>query len=215
MARPWGPPILLQTDYVRLPIEAKTALAHPPGVTVNTPAEDEYSMRTIANSNHASRRLAICLAAALTVLSAPATASAQNGASPSDAFGTIAGGAVGGTLGFFGGALLGSAGDCYEICWEIVIGAIGGQALGVPLGAHVGNQGRGHLPATLGASLLSVGVGIVGTSAFESENFYIVSMVAQLVAVTLTELKTSPDVSVTAGPQLVGDDVGVGITIQW
>ncbi len=172
-------------------------------------------MRTTANADHTRRRLAICLAAALTLLFAPTTASAQNGASPSDPFGTIAGGAVGGTLGFFGGALLGSAGDCYELCWGIVIGAMGGQALGVPLGAHAGNQGRGHLPATLGASLFSVGVGIVGTSAFESENFYLVSMVVQLVAVTLTELKTSPDISVGAGPQLVGDEVGVGITIQW
>lgn len=151
---------------------------------------------------------------AITFLSHTEHASAQDVPS-SNPGGAFVGAIAGGALGFIGGAHLGASGDCYEICGGILIGAVGGQILGVPLGAHLGNGGRGNLAAGLGASLVSVGIGIAGTYATSSEHFYLASMVAQVVAVTATEIRTSPDVSVTAGPRFIGNDLGVGVSIQW
>lgn len=153
--------------------------------------------------------------AALLALSNPTRLSAQDSPGQANPLGALVGAVAGGALGFIGGAYIGARGDCYEICGGIVVGALAGQTLGVPLGAHVGNGGRGNLTATLGASLLSVGVGIAGTHATSSENFFLASMVGQVAAVTVAEIKTSPNLSVSAGPRLVGEEVGVGLTIRW
>ncbi|NNF12022.1 MAG: hypothetical protein HKN72_02285 [Gemmatimonadetes bacterium] len=153
--------------------------------------------------------------AALAVVSQPTEVPAQDSPAQPNPVGALVGAVAGGALGFIGGVHLGATGDCYEICGGIIVGALAGQTLGVPLGAHLGNGGRGNLAATLGISLLSVGVGIAGTHATNSEHFYLLSMVGHVVAVTAAEIKTSPNISVSAGPRFTGGQAGVGVTIRW
>ena len=155
------------------------------------------------------------LTLAAAVIALPTYATSPEVASDWHPAGAVAGALIGGTLGFFGGGLLGSAGDCYEICGGLVFGALGGQALGVPLGAHLGNGGRGDLTVSLGLSVLAVGVGIVGTHATSSGHVYLAATVAQIAAVSTAEMRTSSNASLSVGPRLVGEDVGVGFTLRW
>ncbi len=108
-------------------------------------------------------------------------------------------GVIGGTVGVFGGGLIGSAvGGGNAICGddacgleEAVYGAILGESVTLPLGVHLANRGRGNYGLSL---LASVGIGALGILAVDASNDGIpllVVPVAQLVTSIAIERATS------------------------
>lgn len=160
------------------------------------------------------------IAAAITSLS-PAGVEAAKGqvASPArDAspFGAFAGALLGGTAGGTAGALIGVVGDCYEICDEILWGFLVGEALGAGLGAHAFNRGRGNLGLTLLASGGISAASLAVQASMGGEGRVLLGdAVAQLVAVTVVQVKTSPFVSVTPMVQPSADGIKAGLSLRW
>lgn len=75
-----------------------------------------------------------------------------------------AAGLLGGTIGFFGGAYVGAglaSGCAGDFCGigETIFGAAAGESLGIPLGVHLANGGRGNLLLEI---LASAGIGAAG-----------------------------------------------------
>lgn len=137
-------------------------------------------------------------------------------AAPRDASvgGTIIGAIVGGAVGFFGGAFLGASGDCYEICDEIVIGALVGEGLGMALGAYAANRGRGSLPVTLAAAGAVTGLGVLAAGSMGESGFWAL-VAAQVAAVTIAQVNTSPRVAVEPTVDLSTGGVGMSIRVRW
>ena len=125
------------------------------------------------------------------------------------------GGVVGGVAGFFAGALVGSSADCSELCADIILGALIGETVGVALGAHVLDDARGSLGADL---LVSTGVMVAGlglASLDSGDEFLYAAMIGQVIAVAITEVRTSPRIEATTAPRRTPEglalDVGVRI----
>ena len=108
-------------------------------------------------------------------------------------------GVIGGTVGVFGGGLIGSAvGGGNAICGddacgleEAVYGAILGESVLLPLGVHLANGRRGNYGLSL---LASVGIGALGILAVDASNDGIpllVVPVAQLITSIAIERTTS------------------------
>ena len=131
-------------------------------------------------------------------------------------FGAVAGALVGGSAGAIGGALIGAGGDCYETCAGFVWGFLVGEAVGAALGAHAFNRGRGNLGVTLLASggVTAAGLGVLDVVGGEG-GVLLLSAVAQVVAVTVAQVKTSPFVSVTPMVQPSADGIKAGLSVRW
>jgi hypothetical protein len=108
----------------------------------------------------------------------------------------------GGGLGFFSGAFVGGMlAPClaeYVIVECPVPLAMGvmGEALGVALGAHLGNRRRGRFGSTLLASGAVAAAGVTVTAAVSNEPvggwILLSTFVAQVAAAVITEVLTSP-----------------------
>lgn len=109
---------------------------------------------------------------------APVLAAAADPSAPSTRAsipGMVLAGVTGGTIGVFGGGLIGSAvGGGNAICGddacgleEAVYGAILGESVTLPLGVHLANRRRGNYGLSL---LASVGIGALGILAVEASN---------------------------------------------
>jgi hypothetical protein len=162
----------------------------------------------------------LLIAAAITSLSAAGVEEAKGQvASPArDAspFGAFAGALVGGTAGAIGGMLIGAGGDCDEICDEILWGFLVGEALGAGLGAHAFNRGRGNLGLTLLASGGIAAAGLAVQASMGGEGWVLLgSAMAQVVAVTVVQVKTSPFVSMTPMVQPSADGIKAGLSLRW
>ena len=83
----------------------------------------------------------------------------------------ILGGVLGGAIGLFGGAYTGLVlNDGSESEWDeigaAITGGLAGEALLLPLGAHLGNRRRGSFASDLGVSILGglAGIGVIAIS---------------------------------------------------
>lgn len=126
-----------------------------------------------------------------------------------------AGALVGGVVGSYAGVLTGNSSDCYEFCSEVVFGFLAGEMLGVGLGAHLFNGGRGNGLLTIGTS---VGVGLAGilaTGAADSGPVLLVSAVAQVALVTAIQVRSSPRVAVSPMVAPSPDGMKAGLTLRW
>ena len=99
--------------------------------------------------------------------------------------GAVAGGAVGLFAGALGGAAL-AGGDEYEALGAGVVGAVVGEITGVALGAHLANESRGDLFATVVGS----GVGLlvasfIAVNADEAHEWVVVPLVQLPITVAL------------------------------
>jgi hypothetical protein len=101
----------------------------------------------------------------------PAGLDALPAPAPAPLAGVLAGGALGGAAGFLGGALVGVAlvndrngSDSWEKLSAAFGGAVIGEIVAVPLGAHLANRGRGSFAQGLLASTLAglATLGLVG-----------------------------------------------------
>ncbi len=148
---------------------------------------------------------------------------AQDGNRDASVPGTIAGAILGGGVGFVGGAFAGGAIDvaltpsCQDLCAidGIVLGAMIGEIVLLPLGAHVGNRGRGSLLADYGVSIAIGTAGAVSGVAVESGVLLGIAGAVQVAAVVFTEVMTSPRLTVSPlvrrGSQ-GGTDIGLQMT---
>lgn len=162
----------------------------------------------------------LLIAAAIASMSAAGVTEAdgQEGSPTRDAspFGAFAGALVGGTAGAIGGALIGAGGDCYETCAGFVWGFLVGEAVGAALGAHAFNRGRGNLGVTMLASGGVAAAGLAVQASMGGEGWVLLgSAVAQVVAVTAAQVKTSPYVSVTPMVQPSADGIKAGLSVRW
>lgn len=158
------------------------------------------------------------LVVGMTLTAPPAFLRGQEASYPSPA-GAILGGLLGGTAGFIAGAFIGG-GDCDELCVEIFAGAVIGEMLGLPLGAHLGNSYRGSLLADLGVSVGVGGLGLLVASGLESVEsgagaVLLLTAIAQVTGVVLTEVRTSPRVTVAPAVGVVPEGVRVGMRVRW
>jgi zinc-ribbon domain len=119
---------------------------------------------------------------------------------PQDAsVGPITAGLVMGTIGFFGGALVGYEIDKitadYEGEWDgfggVIIGAPIGESLLLPVGVHLANGRRGNLPLALLASFGIAGTGIAVAASSGDAKILVAIPIAQLLACTAIERSTS------------------------
>lgn len=99
----------------------------------------------------------------------------------------VAAGLLGGAVGFVGGAIVGARlGTCPSGCedpglTESFVGAMIGSGVGIPIGVHLANRGRGNLPGSVGVSVLIGGAGTL--LAFATHSFVPVMLapVAQII----------------------------------
>jgi hypothetical protein len=105
------------------------------------------------------------------------------------------GGVVGGAVGVVGGAIAGARAtearceDCAIVGG--IYGAVAGGSVGLPLGVHVANRGRGSFLPALGASLAIGGAGL-GVALLANDAAIMIPVpVLQLVAAILIERSTS------------------------
>jgi hypothetical protein len=107
----------------------------------------------------------------------------------------VGGGVVGGVAGLFAGAVVGAKlseqNNCEDCGLEgAVYGAIAGWSVGIPMGVHMVNGGRGSYGRSL---LASLGIGTVGLAAAFATNSGAVLLlvpVAQIVTSVQIERKT-------------------------
>jgi len=113
--------------------------------------------------------------------------------------GCIAAGLLAGTIGFFGGGLVGAkidqaSSDGYEE-WDgiygFLIGAPIGESLLLPVGVHLANGRRGNLPLALLASVGIAGTGIALAASAGDAKILVAIPIAQLLACTAIERSTS------------------------
>ncbi|MGH7601067.1 MAG: hypothetical protein ACREOI_32315 [bacterium] len=112
--------------------------------------------------------------------------------------GCMAAGLLTGTIGFFGGGLIGvqidkASSDGYEE-WDglagFVIGAPIGESLLLPVGVHIANGRRGNLPLAVLASVGIVGTGIAVAASTGDAKILVAIPFAQLLACTAIERST-------------------------
>jgi hypothetical protein len=156
---------------------------------------------------------------ALTTSTLAADAHAQELA-PRDAnpAATLAGALIGGIAGAMAGGMIGAGGDCYEICGAVVLGFVAGEVVGVTLGAHVFNKGRGSLPLTLAASAGTVLAGLAAETATGnggSDSLFWLTAGMQLAVVTAVQVGTSRRVAVSPMIRPTLDGVSAGVTLRW
>jgi hypothetical protein len=106
------------------------------------------------------------------------------------------GGVLGGGAGLVAGVIAGlwldgpAPEDCIDFCfgWGTIIGGLAGEALGVALGVHLANGGRGSLPlgALTSASILTVG--LIGGN--DIPEMLLIVPVSQLIATITVERRT-------------------------
>lgn len=159
--------------------------------------------------------------AAQTVEPAPDVAATSDGASNRDYLYGIALG----TLGFFGGGLVGYAaasscsGDDYCEFRGFLIGAAVGGTLGMATGVHLGNDRKGSLLLDMltGAGVWGVGIGTAALTGWDDTATLIAAIgvpIAQLFATVAVERSTGRSrearrsLEISAGPDLQG-----GVTI--
>jgi len=110
----------------------------------------------------------------------------------------IAGGLLGGSVGFWAGVFIaGSIADknCDNedvscLLTGILAGAAIGESVLLPVGVHLGNGRRGNFPLGLAASVGIAGLGVAATAATSEPAFLIPAAVGQLVVGVLLERKT-------------------------
>ncbi|MGH7455675.1 MAG: hypothetical protein ACRENG_30245, partial [bacterium] len=111
----------------------------------------------------------------------------------------IAAGLMAGTIGFFGGALVGYEIDKitsnYEGEWDgingLIIGAPIGESLLLPVGVHQANGRRGNLPLAVLASIGIAGTGIALAASADNAKILVAIPIAQLLACSAIERSTS------------------------
>ncbi len=111
----------------------------------------------------------------------------------------IAVGLLMGTIGFFGGALVGYEIDKitsdYEGEWDgfdgVLIGAPIGESLLLPVGVHLANGRRGNLPLAMLASIGIAGTGIALAASADNANILVAIPIAQLIACFAIERSAS------------------------
>jgi hypothetical protein len=122
-----------------------------------------------------------------------------NHRSRGSAEGCMAAGLLAGTIGFFGGGLIGAeidkaSSDGYEE-WDglygFVVGAPIGESLLLPVGVHLANGRRGNLPLSVLASLGITGAGIAMAVSTSEAKILVAIPIAQLLACTAIERSTS------------------------
>jgi hypothetical protein len=109
----------------------------------------------------------------------------------------VLGGAAGGTLGFFGGAIIGSVldgppdPDCIDFCFGdgLIPGALIGEAVGLALGVHLANGRRGSLPMGMLASAGVLALGVTGM--LEEPQVVFLVPVGQIVGAAYAERRTA------------------------
>ena len=136
--------------------------------------------------------------AAISVVLAATPASAQVGgdavttARSADRLlgGGLVGGLAGAGLGWASAALLTEAEE------GLLFGALGGASMGVPIGVHIANGGRGRLGASTAASLA---IGLVGGLVFlatysdaAAVGVSVAVPIAQMVVTSIIEMATTP-----------------------
>ncbi|MCI0695062.1 zinc ribbon domain-containing protein [candidate division KSB1 bacterium] len=113
--------------------------------------------------------------------------------------GCMAAGLLAGTIGFFGGGLVGAkidqaSSDGYEE-WDglygFVVGAPIGESLLLPVGVHLANGRRGNLPLAVLASVGIAGTGIAMAASAGDAKILVAIPIAQLLACTAIERSTS------------------------
>jgi len=98
----------------------------------------------------------------------------------------IWGGLLGATVGFFGGAFVGSAASGqrgYDAVGTAIAGAIIGEALVLPMGVHYGNRKQGNLVLDVLTSFVVVGAGLLVSDDLDVVLFIPVVQIAATVAV--------------------------------
>lgn len=180
------------------------------------PASTAGLERLVPGCDPPDRRSVVLLLGALMFFSPPATeaqagpgsvVSADTGRRDASPGATALGALLGGAAGLVGGALVGGSGDCYEFCLDIAIGAAIGEVLGVALGAHAFNRGRGNPLADVGTSAGVGALGILVASGIgrAEDGVLLVAGLAQIAAVTLTEVRTSPRIEPAVGVRASSD----------
>ncbi len=113
--------------------------------------------------------------------------------------GCMAAGLLAGTIGFFGGGLVGakidqaSSGGYEELdgLYGFVVGAPIGESLLLPVGVHLANGRRGNLPLAVLASVGIAGTGIAMAASAGDAKILVAIPIAQLLACTAIERATS------------------------
>jgi hypothetical protein len=113
--------------------------------------------------------------------------------------GPVAAGLLAGTIGLFGGGILGAeidkaSSDGYEEfdgLMGFVIGAPIGESLLMPVGVHLANGRRGNLPGAMLASMAIAGTGIAIAAATQDGKVLVAIPVAQLLACIAIERGSS------------------------
>lgn len=162
--------------------------------------------------NSAPPAFAVAVSLTLAVVSMGLTVEdglAQEGRRDASGGAAVIGAMVGGTVGLFAGAYIGGQTGCTELCIEIFSGGLIGEVLGVALGAHAFNGGRGSLLKDLGTSAGVVGIGLVGSALVDSDEVFVASLIGQVIAVSVVEVRTSPLVEPTVGIQATPEGAAV------
>jgi uncharacterized MAPEG superfamily protein len=129
----------------------------------------------------------------------PATTRATEGVQPERrrppevlALGGVLGGGAGLVVGVFAGAWLEGPApeDCIDFCigWEPIVGALAGEALGLALGVHMANGGRGSLPLGMLTSAGILTVGLIGGNNIPP--MLLIVPVSQIIATVTVERRT-------------------------
>jgi hypothetical protein len=173
---------------------------------------------------NSSRLRKLAAVASLLALSLSSTAHAQEAARAPSIAKPIFWGAALGFGGIFVGAAMGasSASDgSYDELGHAIVGAIGGEILGVAIGVHAGNNGRGMFMADLAVSALTLIAG--GAMLANSENEdgpWLLVPIAQLALTVATERGTEspkssrPSALIGLGPA-PNRGIGLGASLSF
>lgn len=113
--------------------------------------------------------------------------------------GCMAAGLLAGTIGFFGGGLVGAkidqassnGYDEWDGIYGFLVGAPIGESLLLPVGVHLANGRRGNLPLAVLASIGIAGTGIALAASAGDAKILVAIPIAQLLACTAIERSTS------------------------
>lgn len=114
-----------------------------------------------------------------------------------------------------GGGLVGTVHDCGAwICEGVAVGAVLGEVIGTAAGAHLGNAGRGSFAKSLGMSAGVAGLGIAVAAGTDAEGVLMGTAAVQVIAVTLTETRSSPWIEPTGALQPTPEGMAVQLGLR-